>query len=70
MNGRITIAFGRCKACLLCVEVCNKNALRQGSELNEAGYVPVVFDENAGCNGCALCAIRCPDAAIEVFRGE
>ena len=70
MKGKIVITGSRCKACMLCVEACNKNAICQGTVLNEAGYVPVVFNKDNDCNGCALCAIRCPEVAIEVYRGE
>jgi 2-oxoglutarate ferredoxin oxidoreductase subunit delta len=70
MKGRIVIRAGRCKACQLCVEVCTRRAIAPGGTLNEAGYAAVVFVETAGCNGCALCAVRCPEVAIEVFRGE
>ena len=68
MKGTITIRFERCKACQLCVEVCKKGGIASGKGLNKAGYMPVIFDESCGCNGCMLCAIRCPEVAIEVLR--
>jgi len=32
------------------------------------GYRPVSFDEGKGCTGCALCAVSCPEVAVEVYR--
>jgi 2-oxoglutarate ferredoxin oxidoreductase subunit delta len=42
-------------------------------ELNVKGYHPAEYTEeetskDRECTGCALCAIMCPDVAIEVFR--
>lgn len=68
MNGKIEIIANLCKTCLLCIEVCKKGAIKQGYVLNAAGYTAVIFDEDCECNGCKLCAIRCPEIAIEVYR--
>lgn len=35
--------------------------------LNEKGYFFAVPSEQPKCFGCRLCAINCPDVAIEVF---
>jgi len=67
-KGLIKIQAERCKACMLCIEVCKQKCIRAGSTLNKAGYLSVEFDENCGCTGCALCALRCPEVAIEVYR--
>ena len=69
-KGRIIIRAERCKACLLCIEVCKNKGIKQGGSLNKAGYVPVERDEECDCNGCALCAVRCPEIAVEVYRDE
>jgi 2-oxoglutarate ferredoxin oxidoreductase subunit delta len=37
-------------------------------KINAAGYFPVVFNDGSECTGCAICAIVCPEAAIEVYR--
>ncbi len=67
--GKIVINRERCKACYLCLEVCPKSAIVKDMELNTKGYYPAVFDETKGCIGCAICAHRCPDLAIEkVYR--
>ena len=55
--------------------VCPKNRIQISEELNATGYYPAQFqDKNAKevernqCTGCALCAVTCPDVAIEVYR--
>jgi 2-oxoglutarate ferredoxin oxidoreductase subunit delta len=67
---KLTIRADRCKACFLCIEVCTRTCIQAGTVLNQAGYMPVEFDDSRGCNGCALCAIRCPEVAIEIFNDE
>jgi MinD superfamily P-loop ATPase len=43
--------------------------------MNQRGYCPVDFGEKnikreeRKCTGCSLCAISCPEVAIEVHRG-
>jgi len=44
-------------------------------ELNTKGYYPARFLEDDApkshkrkCTGCAMCALTCPDVAIEVYR--
>ena len=51
---------------MLCVQVCPKQALKNSGKLSDTGAEMVEFDEDAGCTGCTLCAIMCPDAAITV----
>lgn len=67
MAGKIIINAERCKACLLCVEVCKNQRLSAGTALNKAGYLPVIQNEDVACKACALCALRCPEVAIEVW---
>ena len=69
-RGRTEIRTELCKACLLCLEVCKHHGLKRGSGLNRIGYVPVEPDPQGECTGCALCAVRCPEAAIEVWIDE
>ncbi len=68
MKGKIQIDKERCKACMLCIEVCKNKGIEPGAALNKAGYMPVVVGKDADCKGCALCATRCPEVAIEVYR--
>jgi NAD-dependent dihydropyrimidine dehydrogenase PreA subunit len=42
--------------------------------MNQKGYYPASYvekhlkKENRKCTGCSLCAISCPEIAIEVYR--
>ncbi len=36
-------------------------------QLNEKGYFYARPSQQPRCVGCCLCAINCPDVAIEVF---
>ena len=68
MKGRITIDFERCKECHLCIQACRKGSLGPAKGYNSKGYRPVAFKDTGECTGCALCAITCPEIAIEVYR--
>ena len=72
--GKIIIDRERCKGCHLCIEFCPRHNIHVDEELNKKGYQPAVFkgDEGSGkpCNACAVCALICPDVAIEVYRAE
>ena len=40
-----------------------------GTRINIYGYNPTVFIDSEGeCQGCALCARFCSDAAIEIYQ--
>ncbi len=67
MKGRITIDRELCKECHLCVIACRKALIIATPELNSKGYHPVSCPENEECTGCALCAVSCPEVAIEVY---
>lgn len=69
MKGRIEIDGALCKECHLCIVACKKGNIVPSCELNASGFRPVAFKEDGDCNGCALCAMMCPEVAIEVFRG-
>ncbi len=72
MKGKIVITLEVCKGCLYCVEACPNKLIRQAARLNAKGYYPAEFNpsEDSGCTACTLCAISCPEAAIEVYRDE
>ncbi len=64
---RIVVDEKRCKGCERCLEVCPQQVISMSKRLNEKGYFFAVASEQPQCLGCMLCAINCPDVAIEVF---
>lgn len=69
MKGHITIDKELCKECLLCIQACKQGLIHPSGEYNSRGYRPAQFKDAGGeCTGCTLCAIVCPDVAIEVYR--
>lgn len=70
MKGYIEIAADRCKECGLCIISCKHELLCKAVSYNEKGFLPAEFkDPQHKCGGCMLCAIVCPEIAIEVYRG-
>ena len=65
---RITINTERCKACGLCIAHCPKQLLQPSDKTNEAGYHPTVQNRPEACNGCAICALMCPDICFTIVR--
>jgi len=70
LKGTIKIDGEYCKECLLCTTACKNGNLQPSGELNSKGFHPIVLKDDADCNGCALCALVCPEVAIEVYRGQ
>ncbi|QTX31236.1 ferredoxin family protein [Aminithiophilus ramosus] len=68
-KGRVAILEDRCKSCGLCVAACPMKVLRISERINEKGYRPAE-QYREGCVACKICALTCPDVAIEVFRME
>ncbi len=67
-KARIVIDRELCKECHLCIQACKKARIITTTDLNSKGYHPVVYMESEECTGCMLCAISCPEVAIEVYR--
>ena len=71
-RGYIHILEDRCKGCDLCIPECPVDIIvKAGPEkVNWMGWLPVEVPggEMKYCIACNLCAMICPDQAIEVFR--
>jgi len=67
IKGKIVIETELCKACGFCGEYCPKGSIRFSSRYNQKGYYPAEFFGEE-CTGCAICALVCPEAIIEVWR--
>ncbi|MFW6438186.1 MAG: ATP-binding protein, partial [Armatimonadota bacterium] len=65
---RVKIDAERCKQCVLCIEICPRDALKVGEETNSRGFYPVVMRDEDRCTGCGQCALVCPSVCIEVYR--
>jgi 2-oxoglutarate ferredoxin oxidoreductase subunit delta len=55
-----------CKGCLICVEMCPKNALEPSDKMNSKGYILPKEKDMSQCNGCKMCEVMCPDFAIAI----
>ncbi|MBI4976466.1 MAG: 4Fe-4S binding protein [Spirochaetes bacterium] len=65
----IIIDKERCKGCELCVPECKWKLIAMSKEYNRTGYRYAEFSETNGkCTACKLCAIACPEIAIEVVK--
>ena len=69
MQGYIEIDQELCKGCEICTFFCLKGVIAISDILNAGGYRVVTFNDSGGCTGCAICAVVCPEVAIEVYRG-
>jgi 2-oxoglutarate ferredoxin oxidoreductase subunit delta len=67
--GKIIVNEKFCKGCALCVETCSLGLIRIANHITPEGYHPAeLVDPEGKCTGCTLCALICPDVAIEVYR--
>ena len=69
MKGKIEIFADACKGCGLCIESCPLSLIKIGDRINAFGYKSIIHDDPEGkCTACRMCALICPDVAIEVFK--
>ena len=62
----IKIDKNYCKGCELCVHACPMGIISMSKEINLKGYFYAQVHEPTKCIGCRICAIVCPDVAIDV----
>ena len=67
MKGYVEIDQELCKECEICISFCPKDVISLSDKLNASGYLPVVFNDSGECTGCAICAVVCPEVAVEVY---
>jgi 2-oxoglutarate ferredoxin oxidoreductase subunit delta len=63
---RLSLNTDYCKGCLICVEVCPKQAIKSSGKINAKGHVMPAEADMSRCTGCQLCEIVCPDFAIAI----
>ncbi len=62
----IKINEAKCKSCYLCIDACPKKLIQKSNNIGPMAQYTVEFnDTNNQCIGCAICAMVCPDMAIE-----
>ena len=66
--GRIVINEERCKGCELCMHFCPKGIIVMSDRFNSKGHHPSEVRDGGECTGCTVCAVMCPDVAIEVYK--
>ena len=65
---KVVINAEFCKACGLCLTACKKDVLDYGKKTNSLGYYTVEPKAEENCISCRMCAIMCPEAAIEIYK--
>ena len=69
MKGKIKITEDACKGCGLCIEACPFELIKLSDKINAFGYKSIEQNDPEGkCTACKMCALICPDIAIEVFK--
>ncbi len=68
----VVVEIEKCKGCGICIKFCNLEVLVLSEETNSIGaHYPKQLDagkKGKPCNGCANCAVVCPDMCFEVWR--
>ena len=68
IKGTIVVDKERCKGCGVCVASCPGDVLKLSAEVNGKGYPVAMMANPDARNGCASCAVICPDSVITVYR--
>lgn len=56
--------------CGICAYICPKEVFQASGEINAAGYILPVIENEEDCISCGNCMICCPDFAIIVEASE
>jgi MinD superfamily P-loop ATPase len=65
---RVEVNREECTGCGLCLESCQRSALKLSAASNRFGVHPVQ-QEVAECNGCGTCYYLCPEpGAITLYN--
>jgi 2-oxoglutarate ferredoxin oxidoreductase subunit delta len=65
---KVEIRSESCKSCGYCVKFCPRQVLAVGERVNSKGYEYVTVKNGENCVACKMCAVICPDAAIEIYK--
>ena len=69
MKGKIRVIEDACKGCGLCISACPFQLIQFSEKINAFGYKSIEqVDPEGKCTACKMCALICPDLAIEVFK--
>ena len=68
VKGYIEIVQNLCKECQICIAFCPKGIIFLSDKVNASGYLPAAVRDSDECTGCAICALVCPEVAIEVYH--
>lgn len=63
---RLHLNANYCKGCLICIEVCPKDAIKPAQSMNAKGYTLPEEGDMGLCTGCGMCVVVCPDFAIAI----
>ena len=65
---KVTVEGELCKGCGYCVNYCPQKILSLGKSTNAKGYNYTVQENADKCTACKICAVVCPEGAIEVYK--
>lgn len=66
----LNINTSLCKGCSYCVKYCPKEILELTAERNKHGHFFPRITDAKKCILCGMCAIICPEGAIEIIKEE
>ncbi len=67
-KGKFIISPDLCKGCGLCLEKCPSQVIDWSGEMGVYGTPIVEAKRIERCTACRICALVCPDAAIDIEK--